>query len=99
VYRDFLRDLHARIVKRGEGATRFLQGYPETNYRVVLVAAILLGMIGVAGPLVLLFIVPKLEVVAMLVGGAFLCWPLYTMVQNNAPRPYDPRKLPEELME
>jgi hypothetical protein len=100
VYRDFLRDLHARMVKHGTGATKFLRGYADTNFRVVLVAASLLGIIGVAGPIVLLFIVPaKLEVLGILAAGSVMCWPLYTMVRNNAPRPYDPRHLPEELME
>jgi hypothetical protein len=99
VYRDFVRALHARLALAPSGAITFIQGYPETNYRVVKVAASLLGLISVVGPLILWIMVGKMEVFFLLIGGIGLCWPMIKMVQNNAPRPYDPRQLPEELME
>lgn len=65
---------------------------------MVVVCAILLGVIGVAMPLVLLLIVQKLEVLWILAAGIGLCWPLARMIQTNAPRDYDPSFLPEELL-
>jgi hypothetical protein len=98
IYRDFVRDLHRRLAARGAGAIRFTAGYRPLNYRVVLVGAVLLGMICVALPLVLLAITGEFKVLGLLVGGVVLCWPLARMVQNNAPREYQPQKLPDELL-
>jgi hypothetical protein len=99
LYRDFLTTLHARLALAPHGTIAFIQGYPQTNYAIVMVAACLLGIIGVVLPVVLLFIVQKLEVLLLLVAGIGLCWPLYKMVSANAPRPYNPQALPNELME
>jgi hypothetical protein len=99
LYREFVRALHARLALAPPGTITFIRGYEETKFNVVAAAAFLLGLIGVAGPLVLLLIAPKMEVLYLLIGGFALCWPLYTMVRNNAPRAYDPKQLPEELME
>ena len=94
-----MRALHARLALAPPGTITFIRGYEETKHTVVAAAAFLLGLIGVAGPLVLLLIVQKMEVLFVLIGGCALCWPLYNMVKNNAPRAYDPKQLPEELME
>jgi hypothetical protein len=96
IYRDFLRDLHGRL----SGArVRFTAGFPPRRYRVVLVAAILLGLIIVATPLVLLLITGETRALLILVAGGMLGFPLTRMVKANAPRPYTPDDLPEELME
>jgi hypothetical protein len=31
--------------------------------------------------------------------GVFLAWPLYKLVEANAPRNYDPSDIPEELVQ
>jgi hypothetical protein len=99
VYRDFVQALHARLALAPPGTIQFMRGYPATNFYVVSIAAGLLALMCVATPLVMLFLVQKMEVLFVLIAGIGLCWPLYKMVSNNAPRSYDPRQLPEELME
>ena len=101
-YREFVRDLHGRLAAPGfvpnRGPVRYTAGYSGARYHVVVVCGILLGIIGVALPLVLLLIVQKLEVLWVLAAGIGLCWPLARIIQTNAPRDYDPSYLPEELL-
>jgi hypothetical protein len=100
VYRDFVRDLHARLIAaRLAPSIRFIAGYSHGNCMVVLTAAVFMGMLGVATPVVLLLITGKLEALYLLIGGAFMVWPMYTMVSNNKPRGYHPQQPPGELME
>jgi hypothetical protein len=94
VYRDFLRDLHGRLER---GRVSFTAGYSQARYRVVLVAAILLGLILVATPLVLLLITNETRALPLLFVGVMLALPLARMAEANAPRPYTPDALPEEL--
>ena len=95
VYRDFLRDLHARLA----GArVSFTAGYSRTRHRAVLVASILLGLIIVAIPLVLLLITGEARALLLLFAGAMLALSLAHMVKANAPRPYTPDAPPDELM-
>ena len=95
LYRDFLRDLHARL---GGHRVSFTAGYSQQRYLVVLVASILLGLIIVAVPLVLVLITGETRALLLLFAGALLALPLARMVKANAPRPYTPDDLPEELM-
>ena len=96
VYRDFLRDLHAKL----EGhRVSFTAGYSRARYLVVLVASILLGLIIVAIPLVIVLITGETRAFLLLFVGVMLALPLARMVKSNAPRPYTPDDLPEELME
>jgi hypothetical protein len=95
IYRDFLRNLHDRLA----GArVSFTAGYSQARCRVVLVAAILLGLILVATPLVLLLITDETSMLYPLFVGAMLALPLARMVKANAPRPYAPDAVPDELM-
>lgn len=98
LYRSFVRDLHARLAA-AKSTVDYTAGYGPARYNVVLVCAVLLGLMAVALPFVLLFIVQKLEVLYLLAIGIALTWPLYKMVAANAPRRYDPRHLPKELMQ
>jgi hypothetical protein len=100
IYRNFVRDLH-RCLERAKltSAVRFVAGYSQGRYMLVLACAIILGVIGVVAPLVLLFIVRKLEVLGVLIGGCAMCWPLAKMVMANQPRSYNPAYPPGELME
>jgi len=99
VYAEFVRALHARLAAAPAGTIKFIQGYPETNFYLVAAAAGLLGLIAVGGPIGLWIVTGQLQALLLLIGGAALCWPLYKMMQNNAPRRYDPRQLPAELLE
>lgn len=100
IYRSFVRDLH-RCLERAKltSAIRFIAGYSEGRYMVVLVCAIILGAMGVVAPLVLLVILRKLEVLGVLAAGCAMCWPLAKMVMANQPRSYNPAYPPNELLE
>ncbi|MGE0566037.1 MAG: hypothetical protein AB7O50_16170 [Pseudolabrys sp.] len=99
-YRAFVGDLHGRLeIAKLSASIAFIAGYTQGRYMVVLVCAILLGLMGVAAPLVLLFIVRDIKVLGLLVAGSFLCWPLARMVMANAPRSYNPSYPPIELLE
>lgn len=98
LYRAFVHDLHQRLAARGDLNIDFTAGYKSGNYQVVLVCAVLLGIIGVVLPVVLFLITSDTKALSLLVGGAFLCWPLAQMVMKNGPRTYDPNHLPEELL-
>jgi len=65
----------------------------------VAAASGLLGLIAVAGPIGLWLVTGNVQALLLLIGGVALCWPLYKMMQNNAPRRYDPKQLPAELLE
>lgn len=101
IYRAFVRDLHKTLVRGGHAPRiAFLAGYSEGRYTLILICAILLGLIGVGGPLVLLmFFVRNMQVLGALAAGSVLVWPLAIMVRNNTPRNYDPSRPPGELME
>ena len=100
IYRAFVRDLHHTLERaKLTSGIRFIAGYGEGRYMVVLVCAVILGVMGVATPLVLLLIVRKLEVLGLLVAGCAMCWPLAKMVMANQPRSYNPAYPPGELME
>jgi hypothetical protein len=95
LYLAFLRDLHARL--KGHRVS-FTAGYSHARSRVVLVAAILLGLILVVTPLALLLVTDDTSALLMLFVGAMLALPLARMVKANAPRRYTPDALPEELV-
>ncbi len=97
-YQEFVRDLHRRLIAAGRDTITFTAGYRPLNYYIVLVCAILLGTMAVPLPLILLLLTGELAALWVLIGGAFLIWPLVRMVRNNAPSTYDPRDLPEELL-
>ena len=101
-YRDFVHDLHARLA--AHAATRagppiaFTAGYPEGRYLFLLVLAVLMGLIFIGVPLVALLLTGEVRPFMLLIVGAFFIWPLARMMQNNAPRRYDPTRLPLELV-
>jgi hypothetical protein len=98
IYRDFVRDLHRRLAARRDLTIRFTAGYGQGTHQAVTVCAVLLGLICVALPLVLVVVTGQMQALYLLIVGGALCWPLAKMVQNNAPRGYEPTQLPEELL-
>jgi hypothetical protein len=101
-YRDFVHDLHARLVAHAPTRTgapiAFTAGYPAGRYSVLVLLAVLMGLITIGVPLVGLLITGEVRPFMLLIVGVFFIWPLKTMMENNAPRSYDPAKLPNELV-
>jgi len=97
LYRDFVRDLHRRLVA-SKARVDYIAGFSEGRYHIVLPASILLGLLVVALPFVLLLITAEIKVLFLLIAGAWLFWPMYKMVQANKPHTYDPTHLPSELL-
>jgi hypothetical protein len=98
VYRAFVQDLHARLIAAGSTSIRFTAGYMGARYHVVLVSALLLGLICFVGPVIMLVFTGEFRLLIATIVGGSLCWPLVRMIGNNAPRNYDPMRLPEELL-
>jgi hypothetical protein len=62
----------------------------------MLALIIALGIIAVAGPMVVLLIGPEFKVLRVLVAGGIFIWPYATMVQANAPCSYDRGPFPRK---
>lgn len=99
VYRAFARALNARLAHAPEGTIRFTAGVPAARYRTLQILLGVMAALFVVTPFVLLFIVRDWRVLGTLVAGAAFVWPFWRLNQNNAPRPYDPRDPPPELMQ
>jgi hypothetical protein len=96
-YRDFVRDLHARLA-RCRTTARFTAGYGRTQFQVIAALAVLLAAMGIGIPVVLFFARPSLEILLLLGGGIGLTVPLFTMLLKNSPRSYEPTRIPAELL-
>ena len=97
VYRDFVHDLHMHLAAKNL-AISYTAGYSRGRYQIVFVCAIALGLNCVGLPLAMLLITSDTRLLALVIAGGFLCWPLGWMVRNNAPRIYAPDRLPLELL-
>lgn len=97
LYRDFVRDLHQRLVA-SKAAIDYVAGYTTGRYHIVLVAGSLLGLLVVVLPFVLLLVTGEIKTLFLLATGIFLYWPLSRMVQANKPHSYDPAHIPSELL-
>ena len=98
VYPGFVRALCGRLAEKDESGIRFTAGYPETRYRFLMVLSALLAGICVLLPFGLLFKTGEPKVLAILVVGAVLIWPLVRMMRTNAPRNFSPHQPPTELL-
>jgi len=98
IYRDFVRDLHARLAAQPSGTIAFTAGFPRWRYNVVLGAAIFLGLLWFAGLITTLFLAPGLTGLGILIGGAFVLLPIIKLLRGTAPRSYTPDQLPAELL-
>jgi hypothetical protein len=96
VYRAFVHDLHAHLATYDK--IRFTAGMMPWRYKTLLIALIVAGLFFVATPMMLTAITGDLTGLAVAVGGAFFCWPFFTLMQKNAPRDYAPDQPPEELL-
>ncbi len=98
LYAEFAQDLHARLAGLKNARIIFTAGFSEARYRFGKVLAIVAGLFFIVGPTVLLLMTRELTMVSALYVGVFLVWPLYTVMNANAPRSYDPRDVPQELV-
>lgn len=98
IYGAFVRDLHARLAAAGS-ATTFTCGYQGASYPLIIAASVALGAICIVGPIVAMIYQRSIGPVMVLFAGVTLYWPLTKAIEKNAPRKYDPRHPPAELLE
>lgn len=97
-WHDFVHDFHARMAASGNTSVRYTAGLQGHRYPVVIGAAIFLGVLFVIVPFfAMLWLQSPAPATAMLAGAA-LIWPLFKMIQKNAPTTYDPAHLPKDLL-
>jgi hypothetical protein len=97
-YRDFVRDLHARLASDRYAEIRFTAGVPRWRYLAMLgsaiVAAPVFALAGLGGYL----FYNLWNGLFLLVVGEYFCWKLGRRALANAPRDYAPDRLPEKLV-
>ncbi|HZC56264.1 MAG TPA: hypothetical protein VE396_09505 [Xanthobacteraceae bacterium] len=98
VYRDFVRDLHARLFAGGHDGISFLAGMTSWRYKTLFAALIVAALLFILTPLVLVFITGDPHAFIPMAMGAVLLWPFARLMRNNAPRSYTPDALPDELL-
>jgi hypothetical protein len=99
LYIEFVYDLHARLAARREARIAFTAGFSEGRYQfVTVVAVVAAGLFFVVTPVMLLLITGEWKVALATYTGVVLLWPLYKVIKANAPRSYDPRHVPPELL-
>jgi hypothetical protein len=96
-FRTFVLDLHVRLAANGH--TRFTAGYQGFRYPLIIAGSVALGLLCVVLPIVAMVIGKSLWPIMALIGGVGICWPLIKSIEKNAPRSYDPRYPPMELLE
>jgi hypothetical protein len=97
-WRDFVHELHARLLASGNAAIRYTAGLQGHRYPVLIGLTILLAAIFVIVPVLAMLRLQSFEPVMIMLAGAGLIWPLYRMIEKNAPATYDPRHLPKDLL-
>lgn len=95
---DFVHDLHARLSASGNTAIKYTTGFQGHRYPVTIALAILLGIITIIVPFFAMIAFASLSPLPALLGGCALLWPLYRMIEKNAPKTYDPDRPPARLL-
>ena len=98
IYRAFLEDLHATLAARMPGKVRYSSGVSEARIAFIQVMLIVMGLLMVALPLVLLAMTGELSMLWVIFVGVGFVWGYFGWVQKNAPRTYEPDRIPPELM-
>jgi len=93
-----VHDLHGRLAAREDARTAFTAGVSEARYRFGKVVVALAGLLLIVTPTVLLLMIRDLTMAWALCAGVLLLWPVFRVMRANAPRAYDPRQVPAELM-
>jgi hypothetical protein len=97
-YRAFVQDLHARLAARKDTQAAFTSGFSAARYRFGKVVIVVAGLFFLVTPVVLLLITGAWQMIWALFLGVSLLWPVYRVMRADAPRIYDPRQVPPELM-
>ena len=98
LYRDFVRDFHARLATHGCVAIRFTAGMAQWRYRMLFGTMIVAALLFIVTPIGLLLVTGDLHILIPMAMGLSLCWPLTRLMMNNTPRDYTPDRLPQELL-
>ena len=94
----FVHDLHARLAAQRDAHPSFTAGFSETRYKFGFVIATIAVLFFIVTPIVLLLVTREWKAALITYTGVVLLWPVYKAMQANAPRTYDPRYVPPELM-
>jgi len=97
-YRDFVRDLHARIPPKDRTNIDFHAGNSAGRQMFGMITLVVATLFFIVMPLVLLLITRELSMVWALVVGSGLVIPLYRVLGRNTPRSYNPSRIPAELI-
>jgi hypothetical protein len=98
LYREFVRDLHARLAARGATAIRFTAGMTPWRYKGLFVTMVVAGLLFIVTPLGLVAVTGDWHALIPMGMGVSLCWPITRLMMKNAPRDYTPDRLPIELL-
>ena len=98
LYVAFVHDLHARLAAQRDAHPSFTAGLSEGRYRFGFFIGIIAVLFFIVTPIVLLLVTRDWKAALFTYTGVVLLWPLYKVMQANAPRSYDPRHVPPELM-
>ena len=98
LYVQFVYDLHARLAALKGAHIAFTAGFSEARYRFGKVICVVAGLFFIVMPTVLLLMTGAWSMVWALYLGVLLVWPLYRLMQANAPRAYEPGAIPPEVL-
>jgi hypothetical protein len=102
-YRGFMYDLHGRLAAHAavrEGPPiEFKSGFKAKLYFWLMVRVVFWVLIFVGAPLAVFLMTGETKPFLLLIAAGFFGVFLWRMVHSNAPRTYDPAKLPRELVE
>jgi len=102
-YRGFMDDLHARLAAHAgvrEGPPiEFKAGFKAKLYFWLLLRVALWVVVFVGAPLAVFLMTGETKPFLLLVVALFFGVLLWRMVHSNAPRTYDPAKLPKDLVD
>lgn len=96
-YRDFVADVHGRLLRRAGPAPAYRVGPPGARRNLLVAVLVIATGFFVVMPLVLLLMFRDLNALWITIAGAALVWPLYQQMERNSPRTYDPARPPEDL--
>jgi len=98
LYAAFVHDLHARLAALKDAPVAFTAGVSAARYRFGRVVIVVAGLLFIVTPTVLLLMTREWQMAWALSTGILLVWPVYRVIRANAPRDYDPRHVPPELL-
>jgi hypothetical protein len=102
-YRGFIHDLHARLAAhaavRDGPPIAFKAGFAARVYLWLMIRVALWVLVFVGAPLILFLMTGETKPFLLLIGALVVGVLLWRMVHSNAPRTYDPGKLPKDLVD